>query len=256
MAKYIEFVGVSGVGKSTTYQFLMSKHSNNISWMTSEKLNSHKKISLKEALRISIKILASQELVPKYGQNWDAIRKFSAENPELVDLFWSNFPRNREAESNDARFHIVGYILKIIEKLQQVYDHPSKKYILVDEGFIHNLNYLTNLSLNYSYSEQVNKALDHLKLPVAVVYFTGNLETVLKRTSNRGKINYRDNGLSIEELKASRIESISEKEMFIEAVSSRNIPVLHLKSNESVAQKSFKIIKFIIDLKKQEKLRT
>lgn len=226
MARYIEFIGVSGVGKSTTYNSLTASSYKN-QWILCETLVKIK-FTFKEAFKSSLKTMTSLEYPPLPGPDWKAIDRFFLKNPELVDLFWSNFSTNRKIDIKDSRFHSVGYILKIIEKLQKVFDHPTEKLVLVDEGLIHNLNYFINSSLLTVYSEQIIKAIDLITLPAGVVYFSGDIQTVIERTSGREKINYRDNGLSPQELRDLREESIKEKETFIKAVESYNIPVLHL----------------------------
>lgn len=247
MAKYIEFIGVSGVGKSTTYNSL-TRYPNNSHYILCENLDT-RKITFKQAFKSSLQTITSLEQPPLPGPDWKIIDRFCLNNPELVDLFWSNFSPLRKINVKDSRFHAVAYILKIMEKLQRVFDHPTDKFVLVDEGLIHNLNYFINSSLPNGYSEQINKATDLITLPAGVVYFSGDIQTVIERTSGREKINYRDNGLSSQELRDLREESIKEKETFIEAVVARNIPVLTLECKDSVPKKSEKIVGFVNHLK-------
>lgn len=243
MAKYIEFVGVAGVGKSTTYEFLRNKCTKKSSWVLYD--GNFSRLGRWEVFKRSLKAIIHPYKVSRKCYNWQLLNRSFKENQELLKMFWEKFPENKNLEGKDLRFHLIHYILKILEKIQDVREERSDKWFLIDEGLIHNLNYFIPSSSNIPPERTLSRVLDRMCLPDAVVYFNADVHTVIQRTLSRSKKNPRDEELSLEELAEARIKSIKEKENFVKTLAGRKIPVLHVESSESVAEKTEKIISFI-----------
>lgn len=250
MAKYIEFIGVPGVGKSTTYEFLKTKYVENSSWIPYEEL-----CKSRNEYRKGIKELIVSYLIKKIKPN--ALAKMSHDrvilnnaienNPELIELFWNTIPKIENINGEELRFYGVNYIRSVLEKIERVKEINSTKYCIVDEGLIHNIEYFITPIPDQEFL-QVSNFLNLIYLPRAVVYFNGNPEIIVRRTLDRGSLRIRDKFLTHQELVNSRKKSMKKKEVYMEVVKSRNIPVLSLDVKDSVKLKSNSIISFINEL--------
>lgn len=251
MARYIEFVGVPGVGKSTTYEFLKTKYAKGSKWVPYEELCKSKyddRKGIKEfIIAYLIKKIKPNEL-SKISPDRVVLNKAIENNPELIKLFWNNISKIENINGEDLRFYGVNYIRAILEKFQRINQETSDKYCLVDEGLIHNINYFTTSASDPGFYKQVSNILSIIDLPQAVIYFNGDIKTIVKRTLDRGNLRIRDKFLTHQELVNSRRKSIKEKEVYMEVVKSINIPVLSLDANDSVKVKSNSIISFINEL--------
>lgn len=251
MAKYVEFIGVPGVGKTTTYNFLRTQWTKSAKWILYEELCKSKNTNgkgLRGLIKFYIKRMIEPSLALQIAHNGEVLERSFKSNPELLELFWQTIPRNEDGYGKDLRSYGVNYTMAMLEKIQNVKEENSDKFCLVDEGLTHNINYFVTHASEISMEQQVSKVLDLVELPNAAVFFNGDIKTVIARTASRGNLRPRDKGLSQQELIKSRIKSIKEKGIYVEALRLRNIPVLYLKADESVQAKSTKIISFINNL--------
>lgn len=250
MAEYIELIGVPGVGKTTTYNFLRSKATKNIKWIPYESLLKHKytngenfKVRLKQSIARIIRLNS-------ISFNMKTLERFFKNNPELMELFWKKISQQEENTGEDLRFYGVNYVMSVLEKIQNIRDFQLAKFCILDEGLVHNINYFTTHTSNLN---RIAAVLDVMDLPKAVIYFDGQVDDIIDRTLIREKLRPRDENLSLKELINSRLKSIQEKELYIEAVTLRRIPVLRLDARESVIVKSNQIQSFIQTLPKFQK---
>lgn len=248
MAKFIEFVGVSGVGKSTTFEFLRKKWKKNSTWTLYDNNFLNNRLGRWEIIKRSLKGIIGPHRVSGNCHNWNLLNRFFEKNPDLLEIFWRELQENYSRDGKDLRFHSVHYILKILEKIQDVQEEASSMQFLLDEGLIHNLNYFLPSTTDISYETKLSRVFDLINLPVAVVYFEADIDTVVQRTLSRSKQNPRDSELSPVELAEARFKSLKEKQKFTKMIQLRNVPVLYLKSSEAVPEKADKIIAFINSL--------
>lgn len=248
MAKYVEFVGVPGVGKSTTYEYLRSSYVNNSKWIPYEELCKNDYLrgkGIKEFLITSLIKRIKPSALSKKSHDRNVLNKAINKNPELIELFWQTISKCENINGEELRFYGVNYIRAILEKIQNIREESSDKYCIIDEGLIHNINYFTANVPSSELELQVSEILSFMDLPSAVIYFNGDVTTIVKRTVERGSLRLRDKSLTIEELLNSRKESIKEKCIYINAVKSKNIPVLSLDTKDTVKNNSNRIISFI-----------
>jgi len=248
MAKYIEFVGVPGVGKSTTYEFLKTSYVKTSNWIPYEELCKNKYKYRKGIKEFLISFLINKirpNALSKKGHDRIVLNKAIKKNPELIELFWQTIFKCENINGEELRFYGVNYIRAILEKIQNIKEETSDKYCIVDEGLIHNINYFIPDTSASQIELQVSKILSLMDLPNAIIYFYGDASTIVKRTIERGSLRLRDKFLTPEELLKSRRKSIKEKSIYIDAVKSRNIPVLSLDTNDSLKNNSSRIISFI-----------
>lgn len=250
MGKYIEFIGVPGVGKSTTYRFLKNKYKKDELWIPFEKLrkldeNAPKSIK-KSVLRYLIKQIVPNE-VKKNSHNRIYLNKAVKEHQKLLNLFWNSIPYIDDNDGEELKFYGVEYIQNILEKIQLIKDNQTEKLCLVDEGLLHNLRYFKPTSGEISEASLLT-VLNYIYLPKAVIYFTGDVNVIVDRTISRGNPRLRDKNLTHAQLIDSRLDAIKEKEQCIKAIENLRIPVLYLDAMESLDLKAEKIRDFIYEL--------
>lgn len=250
MARIIEFIGVSGVGKSTTYKSLGSKYSKGANWKLHDQLWKEEN-SASELLKSNLKYYLKKVMKPgslgNFQINEELVKRFIAANSQLSDLFWQSLGRRESYYGQDLRFYEVDYIRYVFQKIQRVKESQFSGFCILDEGLIHNLNYFTPQP---SSPKEVLKILDLFDLPHAVVFFQADIKILMKRISKRKSLINRDLGLSQEELLQSRQTSIKEKQVFIEALKERNVPVLQLEAREGLKHKTNRIFSFLKELEK------
>jgi len=250
MARYIELIGVPGVGKTTTYKYLKNLKTDDSEWKLFEELFIKplpKQVDLKGKVKTLIKGLLGLPTAPKVkvAHESKVLDDFRTQNEELIELFWhTTMTKNQNIYGKDLRFHSVYYMMMIFQNLQAIKDNKSDKCFVLDEGLILNLNYFTNESLEEPIDDQIAKVLDQIFLPSGVVFFEGDIDTVIERTKTRGKLKARDEYLSEEMLVQARAETALEKQNYVKAVESRNIPVLRLEARDSVESKAKRIADF------------
>lgn len=255
--EYIEFIGVSGIGKSTTYRYLGKKYRNSSKWILFHELSKNTYYKNMASLEFILRAIFKPRTLPRLAFDWDRLEKFIADHPALLDRFWQSQPMNGWKNGKDLRFQVVPYILGIMEKIQTIDECKTDKLCIVDEGMVHNLNYFTSCTSPASekdYRNQLAELLDLIELPTAVVHFSGNVDTVVDRTFTRGKLKPRDRNLNPGELRESRLRSMVEKQLIVDVIGERNIPVLRLETEESISVNSEKISSFIEGLDKHEEV--
>jgi deoxyadenosine/deoxycytidine kinase len=248
MAKYVEFLGVSGVGKTTTYKYLFKEHNSKHNWIPYEELckdQYHHTHSFKDLLEYRLYKLFKPNHIPRIPHNREALNKFVNQNRDFLENFWKTMYDCKE--DINLRFYKTNYIRDIIEKIQNVRDSASNKYCLIDEGLIHNLNYFINPKTPPSEIE-VEKLLNQIELPDGIVYFKGALDTILDRTMNRGSLRAGEKNLSSEELVFKKNQSIKEKSLFVNCIKGFKIPILIVDAQDPITAKAEKIKGFLSTL--------
>jgi hypothetical protein len=250
MARYIELVGVPGVGKTSTYKYLKNIQTEKDNWKLLEDIFRKpppKQVGLKRKTKTFIKGLLGLPTIPKVKIAHDnkVLFDFMAQNEELIDIFWDIImTKNLNFYGKDLRFTTVNYMMMVFKNLQAIKDNPSDKCFLLDEGIILNMAHFTNEELEETLDSQISKILDKIFLPSGIILFEGDLDTVMERTKIRGKLKVEDEHLSEEMIRKSREKTAWERRKYVSAVESRNIPVLRLDAKDSIEYKAKKIAEF------------
>ncbi|MBT0812299.1 hypothetical protein KIH41_13520 [Litoribacter ruber] len=248
MAKYVEFIGVSGVGKSTTYRYLFKNYKTSLPWIPYEELckdQYHHTNSFKNFLEYRLYKLYKPNHIPRIPHNQESLNKFVNQNREFLENFWNTMYNCKE--DVNLRFYKTNYIRDIIEKIQNVKDSAYKKYCIIDEGLIHNLNYFINPRIPPTETE-VERLLNLIELPDGIVYFKGEIDNIMSRTMNRGSLRAGEKNLSSEDLVLKKTQSIKEKSLFIDCIKKSQIPILTVHAQDSISTKADKIMEFLSTL--------
>lgn len=199
----IEFIGVSGVGKSTLYHRLMKFQSIYPSLIEFKKLISEPNIQT---------ILDNQEVYQLLAKK----RWLTIQNQDLLDA---------------DRFRIAhwNYLTLLDDALVQEYNQGY--VVITDEGILHNFsNEIIDLA-----AESPNLLTDFLKNR-AVIYCYSSAETILnqirKREKESGRVVSHHKNLSDEELIGLINVELKHKEMFVEVLKNYECKVLRLNIRE------------------------
>jgi hypothetical protein len=247
MANYIEFVGVPGVGKTTTYSYLFTSRLN------SRELALYKDLELKQNFFRQVtdpKYLLKKFRLTSSNNSYrsnkrELLNSFVNNNPELLEMFWTSIFSIQKGSDPGIKFHRVNYLWKIIEKIQKIKEDKNQTAYLLDEGLIQNVNYFIQLHTGFDAKEQLKELIRRINdLPMAVVYFEGDPEIVVERSLKRKKQLGIDLGLSREDLLLSRSKSADELNTSIEIIEKKGIPVLRLRPDEEVETKGERVISF------------
>lgn len=250
MAKYVELVGVPGVGKTTTYKYLRNIKTPNDNWKLLEDIfvvSPPKQSGLKPKVKKFIKSILRLPTVPKpkIAHDNKVLFDFMAQNEELIEIFWDiTMKKNQNYYGKDLRFLTANYMMRVFSNLQAIKNQNTKKCFILDEGIILNMTHFTNESLNEHLDNQIAKVLDNFYLPSGIVLFEGDLDTVIERTKIRGKIKVEDENLSEELIRESRKKTAWERRKYVSAAEARGIPVLYLNAKDSIESKAREIASF------------
>jgi deoxyadenosine/deoxycytidine kinase len=258
MARYIELVGVPGIGKSTTYKYLRNIHTDEDNWLLLEHLfknSTPRPVGVKQKVRTLISKILGLPMAPKVKVAHDNkfLFDFMAQNEALIDIFWDiTMTKNKNLFGKDLRFTTVNYIMMVFKNLQAILDYKTNKCVVLDEGIMINLSHFTNRALEEPFESQISSVLDKFTLPSGIVFFDGDVETVIERTKIRGKLKVEDENLSDEMLKKSREETAFERRKYVEIADSRGIPILRLDAGDSIESKAKELAAFADSIAKSK----
>jgi len=250
MARYIELVGVPGVGKTSTYKYLKNIQTKDDNWRLLEDIfrdSLPKQVGIKHRIKTLAKGLLGLPTVPKVKIAHDnkVLFDFMAQNEEVVEIFWDiTMTKNQNIYGKDLRFTTVSYMMSVFKNLQAIKDQNSKNCFLLDEGIILNMAHFTNEALDEPLDSQISHILDNIYLPSGIVFFEGDLDTVIERTKIRGKLKVEDENMSEKMIRESREKTAWERRQYVSAVEARGIPVLRLNAKDSIESKAKEIAKF------------
>jgi deoxyadenosine/deoxycytidine kinase len=243
MAKYVEFVGVPGVGKTATYTQLKCSTSS-FNYYHNFRKNPY---SIKGAVNNKIQSLRkkfhSSPLLSTKPE--DLLARFLEENQELADKFWEVVLLDNDPFIKNHQFHIINYIRKIIEKIQLIKEDPSPRHFVVDEGLIHNYRYFLPNDKGESVDQKLTQLFQIMDLPQAIVFFHGDIPEIVDRTLARNKLLEKDMNLSKTDLILSREEEMMDWIKSIQILKEKKVEVLWVESHEDIDHKVQKITRFI-----------
>ena len=253
MARYIEFVGVSGIGKTSTYLTLRAGKKED-SWILYEELFGNGKSrhwGIKRRLEILLHLILNPRALPQVERDPVLLQRFVENNPKLVNFHWENQTERNDGYKKDLRFYYTNYISGIFEKVQNINESSCTKFCLLDEGLIHNITGFFKGTSEKGDCDEVAEILDLIQMPSAVVYFNGELETIIKRTFDRGNLRPKDLNLTCTEIVTSRRKLLKMQKSTIRAIKARKVPVLVVQAQDSLKEKGDQIKSFLSSLDHQ-----
>lgn len=256
--KRIEFVGGSGVGKTTLLKEIIKLKNTQDSWMTVEeaRLNLAKTVKPKRKLhklfqlylKINIINIFQQQMTNRILNSYkaDVIDSMQDCYSDLADLILEGLIQ--DSRNSVKKIVLASYFAKLLFDEIMLFDYfKIKGLVTFHDGIIH-------VSSAFSYEEKVkmifenHKKLETSLIPVGVVYcYLDKIECLERRKKriNEGKGASGERGLTNKELKEICHRSLKVAEDKIRVLKNYNIEVLELNMEDSVQDNTKKAYDFI-----------
>lgn len=249
MAKIVELLGPSGVGKSSLYIDLQNRWRETDDWAVYHDLVYRRKKSDAITLALKVKSLWTKTHNSDYfwndGHLKDSQRKFAERCPEfmsvLMDLIQEHTKEGYNGE--DKRFLATFFTLKSMGRLQAVYEKENDNRIcLIDEALISRIMHLNSPSFTLS---SLKTYLAAMPLPDGLVYLNAPAEVVLNRIRKRKKLSTIHQGLSDGEMQLYTENTQKLMEEVIDFLKQKKISVLQLDATQTLNHLSDRTIHFL-----------
>jgi thymidylate kinase len=249
MAKIVELLGPSGVGKSSLYLELQNQWSEDDSWAVYHDLVYRRKGKDLVSLILKIKSLWSKVSCSDYfwndGNLKDSQRQFADSHPEfmsvLMDLIQNHTKEGFNGE--DKRFLVTFFSLKSIGRLQEVLKREDdKRTCLIDEALLSRIMHLNSPTFTQDHIEDYMSAMP---LPDGLIYLNAPADLVLERVHKRVKTSTIHEGLSDHAIREYTENTQQLMESVIHFLNKKKIPVLRLDAKKSLKELSDRTIHFL-----------
>ena len=214
----IEFVGVSGAGKTTLFKQLVKSRTKKDNWMPIEQFLAHceKQDRKKESKEPHLKLLELKTKRIFARRDYSMFTKMG-----LLSFFYENLKKDRI-----------------------LYKHNKNYKVLWHDGITH--NYSADFVELYSQNKESAAALFE---NTAVVYFNSSnnavTKNIIKRQRQSGQIRPQHKNLTQEELTAKAEQSLLKKQEVLKVIKEHNVPVLEIDASEKLAENVRKVRHFI-----------
>ena len=190
---YIEFVGPSGIGKTTFLRHLVEITDERV-WLTRKEVMQHirdaeggqkgptnpERIVLKIARLLDLSVTYKSKKAEKLGLQ-DALREYDRDSYPFYEVFASHISRNKNLHTWQKDRLYRYYINSVLYRLILISHHAPDVKVVLDEGLIHNGGF-SDLTQNESLLERVKKSS---LIPDGVVFFDLSEDEYIKRIESR-----------------------------------------------------------------------
>ena len=256
--KLVEFIGPSGIGKTTFFKHLL-KEKNGTLWFTeNEAIQNHvKKMSFKEVRGFANRIRFMFIMLNILNKNHFsyAIQILSLHREKAFDLWNEKYSEFTSAFldcliSKNIPGHLqIKMINLYYQKLQQV---MLLQYLNIEELIVmHDGIFHLNCGIG-DWRPKYDELHYACGLPAAVVHFTGTKKDIvgrIKERNRKGRGTFLQNGLEDEELDKSVEESLEEDKKKIQLLKMVKVPMLHININENPKNSLLKMAEFLQSVK-------
>jgi hypothetical protein len=260
--KRIEFIGPSGVGKTTFYNHYLSQRKPESLWFNKEEViqqYANEIINIQE-LPFRLQFYIKFGIKRNYYEQW-FYRHFIKEYKNqiinenintysvLLDILIKDFAENKEIHPFN-KLKMFNFYVQRLEDLAIVNYVGNNQKVLFDDGVIHNNSGLSN-PLYLEYLKNCDTTILNLILPSGVIYCGLPLEENLKRRQNRigsGKGTFLEKDLDMVSLKELTIYSSNKASEKIQNIENLGVPVLQLSMNDSIDKMVSEVDNFILNI--------
>jgi GTPase SAR1 family protein len=259
----IEFIGASGVGKSTLFNEVAENKPDTAIWLTplEARITLAKKKRVRQCKRgshaillafLKLRIFKGKHAFLSYRVLRDDVRKQIYDTldsyNDVIDIVLQAIATDQTIEPYRKAVFIEFYTNLIIQDVILLEKLSGNPIIVYDDGIIHNSFGLTD-EIKFRELSNKNPSLIKRLLPQGAVFCELSLEDNLYRRKRRiaeGKGTILENQLTDEELIDICKESIQASEKVIDIFERHSIPVLKLNMNDS-SKKNIQLFNQFID---------
>lgn len=259
--KRIEFIGVSGVGKTRLFGELVKRRNKEDAWITPEEatIQIAKKRTFADmrSMKLMIKLgcLKANILQGKHNSfsksitddiRQEAFWKIGDNYNFLFGIHLKNVLENGELEPRRQSYTVAFYLHRAMDVIMLDFCRISQ-VVVFDDGILHNNCGIAKLC---SYMHQIDpKSLVCSGLdPLGIVYCSSDSETIFKQVKqrcNQGRASFLERNLDDAELYARVEKGMRCSAEKVENLKRRDVPVLEVNTSADVPTNITTISKFI-----------
>lgn len=255
MAKTVELIGPSGVGKSSLYFALQKRWRVNDDWAIYHDFKYKRKKWSPEGILLKLQSMAfavsNTDYIWDEGKISDQKKEFANRHPEFIETFLDLIHEHAKVGFNgeDKRFQVIFFMFKSIERINRVMEDLSDDRVcLIDEGLVSRLMHLNSPSFS---KKDVERYISTMPLPDAIIYLNTEADEILKRIDKREKTSTIHSGLTDSEI----IESTKNTQELIDFSLSKleksGVEVLRLNAKKQVKSLAAETIGFFEQIYRQ-----
>ncbi len=202
MARYVELIGVPGVGKTTVFKEVERLWENGCRWVPETHIEPTKDVKCdRRPYRYHVRTYARYlwsrcRGAPRWANRAvlnpavyeEACQEFVNREKALVDMCWDNISRRiPSVNGDDHRLFYLQYLYKLFGRIQFIAAHSTTKTILTDEGLVHNLGIMLNPDDSYEKRDRdIRHIIRHAPMPAAVLFLQARGAATVERLLKRG----------------------------------------------------------------------
>ncbi len=262
--KRIEFIGGSGVGKSTLFQEVARHKKRQDAWLTAEEARIYLARTIavdKTALRLAQLYLKTNMTRTKRLREYLTSKILSRSSRDIFDSIHDKYldvadaylePMYEYDEINSVRkiSLTADYYHRFLSEIMLLDYHPLNKVVVFDDGLIHNTS-------GFSQAERFRTILaNHTShgtsvIPVGIVYCNMNENSYLQRRRDRirqGRGTALERTLNDDQLQRSCFQFLKSSQGKINVLRNYGIPVLEIDMEDPITVNARPVYEFINDL--------
>ena len=251
MAKIIELLGPSGVGKSALYFSLQKQWKEDDTWAVYHDFRYKRKKNSIASYVMGFKSFFYKTSYSDYiwsdGKIADNKLAFVEKYPEFIGTFLDIIHENAKygIDGEDNRYIMIHYMMRTIEQLNNILSKPDDTRIcLMYESLLCRIMHLS--SPNF-YEQDLLIYLKDMPLPYAVIYLKASAQTILERIKKRQRTATIHEGLTDKLIIEQTLRTQHLMEFANDYLVKKNVPVITFDAKMPIADLTRKVIKFLSD---------
>lgn len=256
---FVEFLGPSGVGKSTLYKSVQNQWNLDKQWVTFDHIYSKKKRFPFSQVRSVIKTLrnlkGSEYEIPHPGsifKLWYQLndnseyylkKSHAILNNDLIDMIHVHTHSNFNGD--DKRFETIYMMIWAMTQYLTILEKKAdSRIVLMNEGelFLNRLMHLITPSFD---EKSLKRYVELIPLPVGVIYLNDDIDVIVERVKNRKRVSSVHTGMNNEILHQYTNKAVDMAQLMIKILMEKNIDVLKLNASDSIDLNTEKSVNFI-----------
>jgi len=258
--KFVEFIGPSGIGKSTLYDELKRRWNLSSNWVPFEEIYSKKKWNLKSVLRPIIR--AGRDFKQSSFDTLDqkalfrGSRGFEAHLPYLLSdvdhelktvvMDMIQIVKLNGSESIDRRFFVLSNIIWVMNQHRAIIEKSEKRRICIPVGGEYFASQLMHFMGSNVEFEKLVDYIDIIPIPKIVIHMSIPIDLLMERIKKRARTSTMHRGLNFSELELMNRNTINILDKVVDRLKVKHgSTVYSLDMSLSVSQQAEKVTEIL-----------